>query len=342
MHLINVLLSSKISKLIHQTNDNQQRLEEGKESHSTMILIASKSVYFGIDPTNRNLIFSSRWEARARPMIIVKASAYKLPSRSLPQSARIECKPSGPSDSWRKKFITRFMNMRQTTVIAVLSHYQPWIQEGINVLATMIEQSNDVKLPDDVEEPPESQEIVLLSPSDGAWLMGLPAVLDAVLTPGDVFKLFKLRKLAWSCKQIIHITNAALELAQDSLAKQEVTSNRHPDELYKNGIKWESFLGRIKLIKRRTRVIDLNSGTDYRKQLGSSAGGLLTVFLSPISAENRAEFAKRFNALTDHEPILENRLLPIWGTRHILVPLSTSSVACFDFNQLCASCPVAP
>ncbi|WAQ84625.1 hypothetical protein PtA15_5A198 [Puccinia triticina] len=116
-----------------------------------------------------------------------------------------------------------------------------------------------------------------------------------------------------------------------------MTSNRHPDELYKNGIQRESFLGCIELIKRRTRVIDLNSGTDYRKQLGrSSGGGLSKVFLSPPNAENRAEFGKRFEALTDHEPILENRVLPIWGTRHIRVPLSTSSVAWFDFNQLCA------
>ncbi|EFP76311.1 uncharacterized protein PGTG_02752 [Puccinia graminis f. sp. tritici CRL 75-36-700-3] len=104
-----------ISKLIHQTNNNQQRLEEGKESHSTMILIASKSVYFGIGGSTHS------WEARSRPRIIVKASAYKLPSRSLPQSARIECKPSGPSNSWRKKFITRFMNMRQS-----LQVQEPW------------------------------------------------------------------------------------------------------------------------------------------------------------------------------------------------------------------------
>ncbi|EFP76312.2 uncharacterized protein PGTG_02753 [Puccinia graminis f. sp. tritici CRL 75-36-700-3] len=193
----------------------------------------------------------------------------------------------------------------------------------------MIEQSNNIN---DVEDLSKSHKIILLSPSDGAWLMGLPAVLDAVLTPEDFFKLFKLHKLAWSCKQIVHITKVALELAQDSLAKQEVTSNRHPDELYKNGIQWESFLGCIKLIKQRTRVIDLNSGTDYRKQLGRSGG----------RAENRAEFAKRFDALTDHKPILENRLLPIWGTHHILVPLSTSFVAWFDFNHLCASCPVAP
>jgi hypothetical protein len=49
--LINVLLSSKIDNLIHQTDDAQQRQEEeeeGKEGHSTTILIASKSVYFGV------------------------------------------------------------------------------------------------------------------------------------------------------------------------------------------------------------------------------------------------------------------------------------------------------
>ncbi|KAA1085777.1 hypothetical protein PGT21_018885 [Puccinia graminis f. sp. tritici] len=46
--LITVLLSSKINNLIHQTDDDPQRLEEGKESHSTTILIASKSVYFGV------------------------------------------------------------------------------------------------------------------------------------------------------------------------------------------------------------------------------------------------------------------------------------------------------
>jgi hypothetical protein len=103
-------------------------------------------------------------------------------------------------------------------VIAVLSHYQAWIQERINALATMIEQSHDVEPPDNIEDPSESQEIVLLSPSDGAWLMGLLAVLDAVLTSEDVFKL---RELARSCKHVVHITNAALELAQDSSAEQE-------------------------------------------------------------------------------------------------------------------------
>lgn len=155
------------------------------------------------------------------------------------------------------------------------------------------------------------------------------------------------REIAEECKvlcfdefQVIDIVDAMLlkRLLEGLLHYGVVTvmtSNRHPDELYKNGIQRESFLGCIELIKRRNRVIDLNSGVDYRKQL-SSSGGLSTVFLSPLSTENQVEFKKRFEALTDHEPILENRTLPIWGTRVMHVPLSTSEVAWFDFHDLCA------
>lgn len=44
------------------------------------------------------------------------------------------------------------------------------------------------------------------------------------------------------------------------------TSNRHPDELYKNGIQRSSFIPCIELLKERCEVVSLNSGIDYRKR----------------------------------------------------------------------------
>ena len=44
------------------------------------------------------------------------------------------------------------------------------------------------------------------------------------------------------------------------------TSNRHPNELYKNGIQRESFLPAIALLQKRCRLFNLESGQDYRKQ----------------------------------------------------------------------------
>lgn len=40
-----------------------------------------------------------------------------------------------------------------------------------------------------------------------------------------------------------------------------ITSNRHPDDLYINGIQRESFIPAIDLIKETFEIVDLNSGT---------------------------------------------------------------------------------
>jgi peroxisome-assembly ATPase len=42
------------------------------------------------------------------------------------------------------------------------------------------------------------------------------------------------------------------------------TSNRHPDELYQNGIQRQSFLPAIDKLKERCLVHSLDSGVDYR------------------------------------------------------------------------------
>ncbi|KAJ1030579.1 hypothetical protein NDA16_001488 [Ustilago loliicola] len=111
-----------------------------------------------------------------------------------------------------------------------------------------------------------------------------------------------------------------------------MTSNRHPDELYKNGIQRQSFLPCIDLLKSQFRVTDLNSGTDYRKV----PRALSKVYFSPLDDANTREFDKLFDAVTSdpHDPVVENRPLKIWG-RTLLIPHSTQKVARFTFDELC-------
>lgn len=111
-----------------------------------------------------------------------------------------------------------------------------------------------------------------------------------------------------------------------------MTSNRHPDELYKNGIQRQSFLPCIDLLKSQFRVTDLNSGTDYRKV----PRALSKVYFSPLDDANTREFDKLFDAATSdpHDPVIENRPLKIWG-RTLQVPQSTQKVARFTFDELC-------
>lgn len=118
-----------------------------------------------------------------------------------------------------------------------------------------------------------------------------------------------------------------------------ITSNRHPDDLYKNGIQRSSFIPAIELLKSQFQVTDLDSGTDYRR----IPRALSHVYYSPPTPENKAEFDKIFHSLTTSpspssssaDPVIANRPLTTFG-RTIHIPLSTSRVARFTFEELCA------
>jgi protein AFG1 len=69
---------------------------------------------------------------------------------------------------------------------------------------------------------------------------------------------------------------------------------------------------------------------DYRKL----PRALSKVYFNPITPSNRLEIDKLFDSLAGSEPLVEHRPLTVWG-RAINVPLSTSSVAKFDFLELC-------
>ncbi|KAJ3516281.1 hypothetical protein NLJ89_g1221 [Agrocybe chaxingu] len=112
-----------------------------------------------------------------------------------------------------------------------------------------------------------------------------------------------------------------------------MTSNRHPDDLYKNGIQRSSFLPAIDLLKTRFDVTDLDSGTDYRR----IPRALSHVYYHPLSPENDREINKIFDSFAGEDltdPPIRNRKLTIWG-RTLLVPESTSTIAKFNFKDLC-------
>ncbi|KAL7753982.1 ATPase [Sorochytrium milnesiophthora] len=112
-----------------------------------------------------------------------------------------------------------------------------------------------------------------------------------------------------------------------------MTSNRHPDELYKNGLQRESFIPCIEMIKQQCEVIDLNSGIDYRKREQE----LARVYFFPLSPANIARVERIWAKLIEGHTAAP-LMLPIPNLGRSL-PISQAvpalKTARFTFQQLC-------
>jgi cell division protein ZapE len=107
-----------------------------------------------------------------------------------------------------------------------------------------------------------------------------------------------------------------------------MTSNYHPDDLYKGGLKREDFLPVIELLKAQLDVIRVGGELDYRKR----ALQQVKVYHMPLTPQADEDLMDAFSRLAeveeeDHELDVEGRVIPY---RH-----RAGGVVWFDFHVIC-------
>ena len=115
-----------------------------------------------------------------------------------------------------------------------------------------------------------------------------------------------------------------------------ITSNFHPDELYKNGLQRELFLPFIGLLQQQAQVMELVARQDYRL---SHLHALKTTYYYPLD-EQAADFIRQsYNELTGFAPLKAGEL-EVLGRKTALSAIC-GNVALSSFDELCVH-PLGP
>ena len=108
------------------------------------------------------------------------------------------------------------------------------------------------------------------------------------------------------------------------------TSNRHPDDLYTDGLNRDLFVPFIELFKKRLEILELDSSKDYRKE---KLSGCQTYF-TPINRTSKKQFDEIWSSLVVDQP--EALKLIVKG-RTVRLAQHSNGVGRSTFSQLCGS-----
>lgn len=160
--------------------------------------------------------------------------------------------------------------------------------------------------------------------------------LKGVQDPLEVLAKRMSRKHRLICFDEFHVADVTdamiLHRLLDAMFRNRMsivtTSNFHPDELYPNGLHRDRILPAIELLKSQLEVVNVDSGTDYRRRTLE----LANLYLTPLNDDTEREMSEVFGKLAesaDEDPKLhiEHRVLQ--------ARRKAGGVVWFDFHTLC-------
>ena len=144
------------------------------------------------------------------------------------------------------------------------------------------------------------------------------------------------RRYRLICFDEFHVNDVADAMILGRLLKRTIelgvvycmTSNYHPDELYKNGLRRDDFVTTIELIKSSLDVLNVDSGVDYRLR----ALEQVRVYHSPLGEASGKALLDTFRQIAEvdeefQELDVEGRIIPYVRR--------AGGVVWFDFHVLC-------
>jgi cell division protein ZapE len=160
--------------------------------------------------------------------------------------------------------------------------------------------------------------------------------LQGTVNPLDVLGQQMAQRYKLLCFDEFHVADITdamiLHRLLDALFKHGVgfvtTSNFKPDDLYPGGLHRDRILPAIELLNSRLEVINVDNGTDYRRQTLEQ----VDLYITPNGADADAKLSQTFERLAESQD--EDPVMTI-EARQIRAKRRAGGVVWFDFKTLC-------